>query len=90
MVLAIAGTLALLMALVATKIVQVRRLAPVTGQEEMVGQLGIVRQTLDPTGQVFVHGELWEAHSDAAPIPAGSQVRVEGVDGLTLRVEPVT
>ena len=89
-VLAIAGTLALLMALVATKIVQVRKLAPVTGQEEMVGQVGIVRQTLDPTGQVFVHGELWEAQSEGDSIPAGSQVRVEGVDGLTLRVAPVT
>ena len=89
-VLAIAGTLALLMALVATKIVQVRKLAPVTGQDEMVGQVGVVRETLDPTGQVFVHGELWQAESDAGPIPAGSQVRVEGIDGLMLRVAPVT
>jgi membrane-bound serine protease (ClpP class) len=89
-VLAIAGTLAVLMALVATKIVQVRRLAPVTGQDEMVGQVGVARETLDPRGHVFVHGELWQAQSDGEPIPAGSQVRVEGVDGLTLRVEPVT
>ena len=89
-VLAIAGTLAALMALVATKIVQVRKLVPVTGQDEMVGQLGIVRKTLDPSGQVFVHGELWQAESEGDPIPAGSQVRVESVDGLTLRVEPVT
>ena len=89
-VLAIAGTLAALMALVATKIVQVRKLAPVTGQDEMVGQVGVARETLDPRGQVFVHGELWQAQSDGDPIPAGSQVRVEGIDGLTLRVAPVT
>jgi membrane-bound serine protease (ClpP class) len=89
-VLAIAGTLALLMALVATKIVQVRKLKPVTGHDEMVGSLGIVRKTLDPQGQVFVHGELWAAESEGDPIPAGSQVRVESVDGLTLRVAPVT
>jgi membrane-bound serine protease (ClpP class) len=88
-VLAIAGTLALLMALVATKIVQVRKLAPVTGQDEMVGQVGIVRKTLDPSGQVFVHGELWQAQTEGDPIPAGHPVRVEGVDGLTLRVAPV-
>ena len=37
-----------------------------------------------------MHGELWQAQSDGEPIPAGSQVRVEGVDGLTLRVAPVT
>jgi membrane-bound serine protease (ClpP class) len=89
-VLAIAGTLAALMAIVATKIVQVRKLVPVTGQDEMVGQVGVVRKTLDPRGQVFVHGELWQAQSDGDPIPAGSQVRVESVDGLTLRVAPVT
>jgi membrane-bound serine protease (ClpP class) len=89
-VLAIAGTLALLMAFVATKIVQVRRLAPVTGQDEMVGSVGVVRKTLAPSGQVFVHGELWHAQTDGDPIPVGSQVRVESVDGLTLRVAPVT
>jgi membrane-bound serine protease (ClpP class) len=89
-VLAIAGTLALLMAFVATKIVQVRKIVPVTGQDEMVGSVGVVRKTLDPHGQVFVHGELWQAESEGEPIPAGSQVRVEAVDGLTLRVAPVT
>jgi membrane-bound serine protease (ClpP class) len=89
-VLAIAGTLAALMAIVATKIVQVRKLAPVTGQDEMVGQVGVARETLDPRGQVFVHGELWQARTDGEPIPAGSQVRVERVDGLTLEVAPVT
>jgi membrane-bound serine protease (ClpP class) len=89
-VLAIAGTLAALMALVATKIVQVRKLVPVTGQDEMVGQVGVARETLDPRGHVFVHGELWQARTDEGPIPAGSQVRVERVDGLTLDVAPVT
>jgi membrane-bound serine protease (ClpP class) len=89
-VLAIAGTLALLMALVATKIVQVRKLKPVTGHDEMVGSVGVVRKALDPQGQVFVHGELWQAESEGERIPAGSQVRVESVDGLTLRVAAVT
>jgi membrane-bound serine protease (ClpP class) len=89
-ILAIAATLALLMAFVATKIVQVRKIAPVTGQDEMVGSVGIVRKRLDPHGQVFVHGELWQAESEGEAIPAGSQVRVESVDGLTLRVALVT
>jgi membrane-bound serine protease (ClpP class) len=89
-VLAIAGTLAVLMGFVAMKIVQTRKFAPVTGQDEMVGSVGVVRKTLDPSGQVFVHGELWQAQSEGEPIPAGRQVRVESVDGLTLRVAPVT
>jgi membrane-bound serine protease (ClpP class) len=89
-VLAIAATLAVLMGFVAMKIVQTRKVAPVTGQDEMVGSVGVVRKSLDPLGQVFVHGELWQAQSEGQPIPAGSQVRVESVDGLTLRVAPVT
>jgi membrane-bound serine protease (ClpP class) len=89
-VLAIAGTLAVLMGFVAMKIVQVRRLQPVTGSDELRGQLGVVRQTLEPTGTVFVHGELWQARTGGEPIPAGSPVRVTGLaDGLTLEVEPL-
>ncbi|HYZ19990.1 MAG TPA: nodulation protein NfeD [Gaiellaceae bacterium] len=87
-VLAIAGTLALMMAFVAFKIVQVRRLRPVTGQDELAGQVGVARQALDPEGTVFVHGELWRARAADEPIPAGTPVRVTGLsDGLTLEVE---
>jgi membrane-bound serine protease (ClpP class) len=86
-VLAIAATLAVLTGFAALKIVQVRRLKPVTGQDELVGQIGIARQTLEPTGTVFVHGELWQARSRGEPIPAGEQVRVAGMDGLVLEVE---
>jgi membrane-bound serine protease (ClpP class) len=86
-VLAIAGTLAVLMAFAAMKIVQVRRLQPVTGRDELIGQVGVARQALDPAGTVFVHGELWQARANGEPIPAGAQVRVAGVDGLILQVE---
>ena len=44
---------------------------PVTGQEELVGQIGVVRKALAPSGFVFVHGELWQARSDGDPIAAG-------------------
>jgi membrane-bound serine protease (ClpP class) len=75
------------MAFAAMKIVQVRRLQPVTGRDELIGQVGVVRQALDPAGTVFVHGELWQARANSEPIPAGAQVRVAGVDGLVLHVE---
>jgi membrane-bound serine protease (ClpP class) len=87
-VLAIAATLAVLVGFAAMKIVQVRRLKPVTGQDELVGQIGVARQTLEPAGTVFVHGELWQARSKGEPIPAGEQVRVAAMDGLVLEVEP--
>jgi membrane-bound serine protease (ClpP class) len=79
-----------LMAFVAMKIVQVRRLQPVTGRDELNGQVGVVRQTLAPEGTVFVHGELWRARTNGGPIPTGTPVRVAGLaDGLTLEVEPI-
>ena len=87
-VLAIAGTLAALMALVAFKIVQVRRVPPVTGESELVGQIGVVRQPVAPTGLVFVRGELWQARSNGEPLEPGTPVRVERVgEGLMLEVD---
>jgi membrane-bound serine protease (ClpP class) len=88
-VIAIAATLAAVMALVAFKIVQVRRAPVVTGDSELLGQIAVVRQRLDPTGLVFVHGELWQARSSGEPIDPGTPVRVERIDDdLVLEVEP--
>jgi membrane-bound serine protease (ClpP class) len=87
--LGVAATMALMVGLVVAKLVQVRRAEVVTGQEELIGQVGIVRQQLDPVGLVFVHGELWRAKTDRGPIAPGRQVRVEGLDdALTLTVAP--
>jgi membrane-bound serine protease (ClpP class) len=73
--------------------VAARRLPKRTGWEELVGAVAVVRQPLDPVGQVFVHGALWKAAAGAAGagrgIGAGSRVRVESVNGLTLSVAPV-
>src|SRR5215218_1938113 len=85
--LAIAGTLVVLMGFVAFKIVQVRRAPVVTGTSELIGQVGVVRQPLDPV--VFVHGELWRAQTADGPLEPGQTVRVEAIDdGLTLTVAP--
>ena len=85
----VAGTMAALVGLAVAKIVQVRRAPVVTGQSELIGQVGVVRQALDPEGIVFVHGELWRARTSGDPVPPGEEIRVEGLDdGLTLRVAP--
>ena len=62
-----------------------------TGWEEMVGAVGEVRAPLNPVGQVFVEGALWRAMpaADEKAIALGNRVRVESVDGLTLRVRSV-
>jgi membrane-bound serine protease (ClpP class) len=94
-VLAIAATLAALFGVAFGKALQARRAPPQTGADELADQLGVVRQTLDPEGFVFVNGELWRARSSNGPISSGETVRVERVDhGLVLEVtraeEPVT
>ena len=62
-----------------------------TGSEELVGATAEVREQLDPTGQVFVNGALWQARlSGAGELGPGNRVRIKSVDGLTLEVEPVT
>jgi membrane-bound serine protease (ClpP class) len=88
-VIAIAASLASLMAFAAFKIVQARRAPVVTGTSELVGQVGIVRDALSPTGTVFVRGELWKARSGDGPVERGASVRVDSIDDdLVLEVEP--
>lgn len=66
-----------------------QRLKPVTGIEGMVGEVGESLETLNPTGTVRVHGEIWNAESIAEKINQGEKVRVVEVKSLKLRVEPV-
>ncbi|MGH9672309.1 MAG: NfeD family protein [Bryobacteraceae bacterium] len=58
-----------------------------TGLEGMMGELGEARTALRPAGKVFVHGEYWDAES-STPVETGDRVRVTGVEGLKLKVEP--
>ncbi len=46
----------------------------------------------DASGQVRVNSEVWTAYAapNATLIPAGSQVRVESVNGAILRVLPIS
>jgi len=62
---------------------------PRTGDKGLVGEIGVVRQKIDPQGKVFVHGELWYAKAEE-PIEVGTEVRVTGVANLVLNVEPET
>jgi membrane-bound serine protease (ClpP class) len=64
-----------------------RRNKVVTGQQGIVGELGVACTDLAPSGKVFVHGELWNAHS-AKPIHPGDQIRVVAIRELDLEVEP--
>jgi len=65
--------------------------APASHIHGMMGEVCEVKTPLDPRGRVFVQGEVWKAEvSDGkTSISVGEKVRVTGVDGLTLFVEPI-
>ncbi len=94
-VIAVGLVLGGLLAFAVERAVRARRMPKHTGWEGMVGAIGEVRQPLDPVGQIFVEGALWRAELAAAAggngrrLERGSKVRVESVEGLTLRVRPV-
>lgn len=74
--------------LVAGLVFRAQRSKPSTGSRGLIGEIGIVKQTLAPEGKVFVHGELWNATAKEQ-IDEGIKVRVVNVDRLILEVEPL-
>ncbi|MEO6734117.1 MAG: nodulation protein NfeD [Ferruginibacter sp.] len=62
---------------------------PVIGLEAMEGMTGIVLETLAPTGQVRVQGEVWNASSIGGDINKGEAVRINAIKKLILYVEKV-
>ena len=65
-----------------------RRGKVLTGPQAMIGGTAIVRTPLNPTGQVEIRGELWQASLRGnASLAAGSTVSVRSVEGLVLIVE---
>jgi len=71
-------------------VIRERRRPAVTGREGLVGELGVVREAIEPgtAGSVRVHGELWRAVSDT-PLAPGTSVRVRAVTGLEVVVTGV-
>ena len=59
----------------------------VVGAQTLVGREAKVLAPCRPTGQVRVDGEIWEARCEAGA-DTGETVRVVGLNGLTLLVEP--
>ena len=70
-----------------TVAMRARRRQSITGQEGMVGLVGVARADLSPEGQVLLKGALWKARAVDGPIGKGRAVRVRRIDGLTLVVE---
>jgi membrane-bound serine protease (ClpP class) len=60
----------------------------VTGSQGMIGQIGTVHTALNPSGKIYVHGEIWDAIS-SSEVSEGQSVVVRSLDGFLLRVDPL-
>ena len=76
--------------------IRAQRRPVTTGVEGLIGRTATVIVALAPTGRVRLLGENWAARlagnraGDEAPIRIGQSVRITGIDGITLIVEPVS
>lgn len=69
--------------------VRTRFATPTIGREWMVGEMGRAVSAVAPDGVVQVRQALWRATTNrATPIDELDKVRVVGIDGLVLEVEP--
>jgi membrane-bound serine protease (ClpP class) len=85
-VIPVVGLSALLFIITVSLAVRIQRERPDTGREGMPGLEGEARSDILASGQVFVHGEYWNAWSEE-PIAKGERIRVVAVDGLRLKVQ---
>jgi len=64
-----------------------RRRPVVSGHAEIIGTGGTALSDFEREGWAQVRGETWRVVS-AVPLASGQKLRVSGIEGLTLRVEP--
>lgn len=80
--------LALMLGFIAWRVAAVRRRPLLLGAAGLLGERGRALSPVGPdAGEVFVHGEYWQARSSSA-IPQGAGVRVTALKGLVVTVEP--
>ena len=73
--------------LVVGMLVRSRRRAVVSGREQMLGATGVALGDFDLEGWARVHGEQWKVRT-SRPVRRGQKLRVTGMQGLVLSVEP--
>ncbi len=73
---------------VGTLAARTRKRAVVSGREALVGSVGVVTSSTDAGVWAQVQGESWRVAA-IEPLAPGDRVRVTGLSGLTLQVEPI-
>jgi len=69
--------------------IKARQRPVVSGMEQLLGSVGEAIDDFDASGRVRVHSESWQAQTDT-PVRHGQKVRVIALEGLDLKIEPVT
>ena len=70
--------------------VRTRFATPTIGRENLIGTTGVAVGDINPEGIVLVDGAKWHARTNrATPLLSDAQLRVVGIDGITLQVEPI-
>ncbi len=85
---AVAVSSAFLLFFIIGMAIKSRQRPVVSGREEMLASSGQVLEDFAQEGQVRVHGEVWQAHSEQ-PLHKDQKVRVTGRRGLILDVAPL-
>jgi membrane-bound serine protease (ClpP class) len=70
--------------------VRTRFATPTIGRDNLIGTTGVAVGDVNPEGIVLVDGAQWHARTNrATPLANNDQIRVAGIDGITLQVEPL-
>lgn len=82
-------TSALFIFLVVGVALKARRRPIVTGDDELIGSVGVALEDAESEGWARVHSEQWRVRSPV-PLKRGQSVRITGRSDLILSVQPVT
>ena len=79
---------AILFLWVGKKLSDLHNKKPLTGYEQMLGEIGECISVENKQLRISIHGEIWQARSSQS-LTVGQRVKINNIDGLTLDVEPI-
>ncbi len=83
LIIAVAVFSVLLLVMVFGMLIRSRRVALVSGDSVMLGEKAEVMEDFVEQGQVWVHGELWQAVTEQ-PVKKGQLIPIKAINGLKL------
>ncbi|MCP5468249.1 MAG: nodulation protein NfeD [Deltaproteobacteria bacterium] len=88
LIFSLAGMSALFIFIVSSMAIRSKRRQIVSGSEELLGSRGEAYEDFEEYGNIWIHGELWRAHS-SIPVKRSQIIRVTARHGLELEIEPI-